>query len=296
MSNQSFVQDQSRPQRGSGHLIQTASWMDGRVVFEHRHVSGKDMESGPSQQPHHRIVLTESGGTARTQIRLEGRTAYEGHDSSGVLTFIPALVERECRYLDADLVLSGIWIAPALHERLAGGEALPPEHALINGNDDVVSTLLVSLRREIVAGQTPGAAYVEHLVALMLLRFADPHRSPPHSVGRGFLHQKALSRVQEYIEAHLGTDISLADLADLLTLPIDTFARQFRATTGLSPYAYVINRRVERAGSLLSETDLQISQIAFELGFSSQSHFTTTFRRVRGMTPQVYRAQWRPES
>jgi AraC family transcriptional regulator len=296
MSNRSFTQDHSCPPGGQDKLIHTVSWMDGSVVFEHRHWSGEEMESGPSRRTHHRIVLTESGGTARTQVRLEGRTVYDGHDSSGVLTFIPALVERECRYRGADLVLSGIWIAPALQERLSGCEALPPERALINGNDDVVSTLLVSLRKEVVAGRRPGAAYVEHLAALMLLRLADPHRRALQSVGRGFLHQKALSCVQEYIEAHLDTDISLADLAGLLALPIDTFARQFRATMGLSPYAYVINRRVERACSLLCETDLPISEIALVLGFSSQSHFTTTFRRTKGVTPQIYRAQWRPES
>jgi AraC family transcriptional regulator len=296
MSNRSFAQDQPRSPGGPGKLIHTASWMDGSVVFEHRHWSGEAVGPSPSRRTHHRIVLTESGGTARTQVRLEGRVVYDGRDQSGALTFIPALVERECRYRDADLIFSGIWIAPALGERLCEGEALPLERALINGNDDVVSTLLVSLRREVVAGRTPGAAYVEHLAALMLLRLADPHQVAPQSVGHGFLHRKALTRVQEYIEAHLDKDISLADLARLLALPIDTFARQFRATTGLSPYAYVINRRVERACALLCQMDLPISEIALCLGFSSQSHFTTTFRRVKGVPPQAYRAQWRPES
>ncbi len=296
MSKRSFAQDQSRPPGGPGKLIYTTSWMDGSVVFEHRHWSGEAVEPGPSQRTHHRIVLTESGGTARTQVRLEGRVVYDGRDHPGVLTFIPALVERECRYRDADLVFSGIWIAPALQERLSGCDPLSPESAMINGSDDVVSTLLVSLSREVVADRVPGAAYVEHLAALMLLRLADSRRRMPQRVRRAFLHQRALSRVQEYIEAHLDADISLADLAGLLALPIDTFGRQFRATTGLSPYAYVIKRRIEQARSLLCETDLPISEIALALGFSSQSHFTTTFRRVMGTTPQAYRMHCSPES
>jgi AraC family transcriptional regulator len=276
--------------------MHTASWMEGSVVFEHRHWSGEAVGPSPSRRTHHRIVLTESGGTAQTQVRLEGRTIYDGQDRPGALTFIPASVERECRYQDADLVFSGIWIDPTIQERLSGCDALPSDRAMINGNDDVVSMLLVSLRREVVAGHIPGAAYVEHLAALMLLRLADPRPAALPSIRRGFLHRKALSCVQEYIDAHLGADISLADLAGLLALPIDTFARQFRATTGLSPYAYVITRRVEQACSLLCETDLPISEIALALGFSSQSHFTTTFRRVKGVTPQIYRAQWRPET
>ncbi|MEO6888566.1 MAG: AraC family transcriptional regulator [Ktedonobacteraceae bacterium] len=296
MSDRSFAQGQFRPPGGPGKLMHTVSWMDGSILFEHRHWSGEEVEPGPSRRTHHRIVLTESGGTARTQVRLEGRAVYDGHDQPGTLTFIPALVERECRYRSADLVFSGIWVAPALQERLSGGDALLPDRAMVNGNDDVVSTLLASLSKEVVAGRTPGAAYVEHLAALMLLRLADPRPAASQSVGRGFLPRKALSYVQEYIEAHLGADISLADLAGLLALPIDTFARQFRATTGISPYAYVITRRVEQACSLLCETDLPISEIALVLGFSSQSHFTTTFRRTQGVTPQAYRAQWHPGS
>lgn len=296
MSDGSFAQGQFRPPGGPGQLMHTVSWMDGDIVFEHRHWSGEEVEPGPSRRTHHRIVLTESGATARTQVRLEGRAVYDGHDRPGALTFIPALVERECRYRSADLVFSGIWVAPALGERLSSGDVLSDDRALVNGNDDVVSTLLVSLRREVAAGRTPGAAYVEHLAALMLLRLADPRPAAPPSIRRGLLHPKALSYVQEYIEAHLEADISLADLAGLLALPIDTFARQFRATMGISPYAYVITRRVERACSLLCKTDLPISEIALLLGFSSQSHFTTMFRRTQGVTPQAYRAQWHPGS
>jgi AraC family transcriptional regulator len=296
MSKRSFAPGQFHPPGGPGKLMHTASWMDGSVVFEHRHWSGEEMEPGPSRRTHHRVVLTESGGTAQTQVRLEGRTVYDGQDRPGALTFIPASIERECRYQDANLVFSGIWIDPIIQERLSGCDTLPSDRAMINGNDDVVSTLLMFLGREVVAGQIPGAAYVEHLVALMLLRLADPRPAASQSVRRGFLHRKALSCVQEYIEAHLSADISLSDLAGLLALPIDTFARQFRTTMGLSPYAYVIKRRVEQACSLLSETDLPISEIALRLGFSSQSHFTTTFRRVKGVTPQVYRVHWHPES
>lgn len=221
---------------------------------------------------------------------------YDGRDRPGALTFIPALVERECRYRDAHLVFSGIWIDPAIAGRLAGGDALLPIPAMVNGNDDVVSTLLSSLSREVAAGRTPGAAYVEHLAALMLLRLAGLHEAVPQRTKSGQLTRKALADVQDYIDANLGEDIALADLAGLLALPLDTFARQFRATTGLPPYAYVIKRRVEQAESLLRGTDMPISEIALALGFSSQSHFTTTFRRGMGLTPQVYRMHSRPES
>lgn len=295
MSKRSFEPGQLRPLGGPGKLIHTASWMSGSVVFEHRHWSGENVDPGPSRRTHHRIVLTESGGTTHTLVRLEGKAVYDGQDRPGALTFIPAAVERECRYREANLIFSGIWIDPTIQERLSRGNNVRLEdRSVINGYDDVVSTLLSSLRREVVTGQRPGAAYIEHLAMLMLLRLADSSQMVSANVRRGLLHQKALSSVQEYIDAHMGADISLADLAGLLALPIDTFARQFRATTGLSPYAYVIKRRVEQACLLLRETDLPISEIALVLGFSSQSHFTTAFRRAKSTTPLVYRAHARP--
>ena len=81
-------------------------------------------------------------------------------------------------------------------------------------------------------------------------------------------------------------------LAALLDMPIDRFARRFKATTGLAPYAYVIARRVRRAEVLLQTTDRDIATIALALGFSSQSHFTTAFRQATGGTPAAYRAQF----
>jgi AraC family transcriptional regulator len=237
MSKRSFAESRFQSPGGPGKLMHTVSWMDGGIVFEHRHWNGEEAEPGPSRATHHRIVLTESGGTSRTHVRLEGRVMYDGRDRPGALTFIPALVERECRYRDAHLVFSGIWIDPAIAGRLAGGDALLPIPAMVNGNDDVVSTLLSSLSREVAAGRTPGAAYVEHLAALMLLHLAGLHEAVPQRTKSGQLTRKALADVQDYIDANLGEDIALADLAGLLALPLDTFARQFRATTGLPPYA-----------------------------------------------------------
>ena len=86
-------------------------------------------------------------------------------------------------------------------------------------------------------------------------------------------------------------EITLAELARLAGMGQDSFARRFRATTGLAPYAYVIEQRMRRAEELLAKGDLDLARIACALGFSSQSHFTTTFRRQRGLTPLAYRRQ-----
>lgn len=79
-------------------------------------------------------------------------------------------------------------------------------------------------------------------------------------------------------------------------LPLDAFARRFKATTGQTPYGYVLERRLIRAESLLADSDRPLGDIALAVGFSSQSHFTATFRRMRVITPRAWRRQFCLES
>jgi AraC family transcriptional regulator len=98
-----------------------------------------------------------------------------------------------------------------------------------------------------------------------------------------------LKRLRDHIETHLDGDLGLADLAGLVGLSPDRFAHGFKASTGLSPHRYVIERRVQRAAELLATTSEPIAAIALAVGCSSQAHLTTLFRQVLGTTPGAYR-------
>jgi AraC family transcriptional regulator len=269
--------------------LRSVSWINSRVVFDHRHWVCADAELRWTA-PHHLILLTERGRTSRTEVRCEGRTVFHGIDRPGSLTFVPAAVERHGSYRDANLFYSAIWIDPAFARGLAGGEQIHALPTFVNGRDPVVGSLMATLSAQVAAGQIPGAIYIEHLVALALLRIAEMGGAAQRSTRAGRINQKALMRVQDYIEANLGYDISLSDLAAVAGMPIDSFARRFKATTGLAPYAYVVERRIKRAEAMLETTHTDIGTVALALGFSSQSHFTTTFRRLRGVTPRTYRS------
>jgi transcriptional regulator GlxA family with amidase domain len=69
------------------------------------------------------------------------------------------------------------------------------------------------------------------------------------------------------------------------------FTRTFRATFGETPHRYLQRRRVERAMSLLRETDRSVTDICFEVGFGSPGTFSRTFRDIVGRSPRAYRKE-----
>jgi AraC family transcriptional regulator len=98
-----------------------------------------------------------------------------------------------------------------------------------------------------------------------------------------------LKRAKEYMEGNLAEPISLADIAAATGLSRMHFAAQFRAATGLRPHEYLLQRRIERARELLLTSRLPLVEIAFEVGFKTQAHFTTVFARFVGETPNAWR-------
>ena len=271
-----------------GAQVLGASWLGGAIVFQHRRWTCRDQASPASRSTHARVTLTDSGRTERTLVRLEGRVAYEGADRPGALSFVPAGIEREYSYRGADLTYTGLWIDAACVDAILGPEAnrVAP---LINGHDRFVRALLTELQASIRSALRPSSLYVEHIAALVLLhlarrgRNAKPRRQEPGLDGRH------VERVRDYVNAHLDAELSVHDLAALVNLPPDRFARSFRAATGRPPYAYVLQQRVACAERLLHTTELSLAEIAQAVGFSSQSHFTSTFRRLSGLTPNACR-------
>ncbi len=98
-----------------------------------------------------------------------------------------------------------------------------------------------------------------------------------------------LKRAAAYIEAHLAETITLTDLAASAGLTRMHFAAQFRAATGFRPHEYLLRQRVERAQHLLDATNAPLAEIALSVGFQTQPHFTTVFKRFTGETP----CRWR---
>jgi AraC-like DNA-binding protein len=106
---------------------------------------------------------------------------------------------------------------------------------------------------------------------------------------RGGLAPGALRRVKDYIDANLGKNIDLATLADTAGLSLFHFARAFKQSEGMTPHGYVLERRLERAQTLLLDTHLSLAEIAYATGFSDQGHLARHFRRRHGVSPGALR-------
>ena len=99
-----------------------------------------------------------------------------------------------------------------------------------------------------------------------------------------------LRRVTQYIQENLQRELRLAELGALVHMSPYHFARLFKRSTGVPPHKFLVRRRIDEARALLEARTVPIAEISRLVGFRTPSHFTTTFRRITGMTPSAYRS------
>ena len=108
----------------------------------------------------------------------------------------------------------------------------------------------------------------------------------------GGLAPGALRKVREHIEAHFAQKVDQSRLAGIARLSTSYFARAFKQSFGMPPHRYVMMRRLAAAGELIRKTSKPLAQVAIEVGFSDQSHFTRIFTRLTGETPGALRRRY----
>jgi len=163
--------------------------------------------------------------------------------------------------------------------------------AAIGVRDPVISQIGLLACKELREGGIGGRLYIESLgtaLAVHLLRqYGTSPRAP--AIYKGGIAARPLQRVISYVNENLEEPLSLAELARVANLSPHHFATVFKASTGMSPHRYVIEKRLERARDLLRRNHHSISEIAYAVGFSSQSHLTAHFRQTAGLTPRGFR-------
>ena len=159
--------------------------------------------------------------------------------------------------------------------------------------DPLISQIAAALHHTLshrAAGSRLYADAMSNALATHLVYHYCTQDSKPTAFS-GQLSQVQLKRVAEYIDEHLAQNLSLAELADVVSLSPFHFARLFKASVGVAPHQYHIRCRVSFAKQLLLKQELSIAQIAYTVGFASQSHFNYHFKRIVGLTPTAFLKQ-----
>jgi AraC family transcriptional regulator len=164
-------------------------------------------------------------------------------------------------------------------------------------NDELLGNLMRAALEFEAHGHFLGPSFLDSLALTISARLFALHEGKHLSQPAGrlkALSKSRLDKVLEYIDAYLSRPIYLAELCEEAGLSRIQFASEFRIATGHPPYAYIIRRRIAVAQKLLRNPNRSIADIALEVGFSSQAHFTDAFRRLCSVTPAEWRNSLRP--
>ena len=239
---------------------------------------------------HYRVSVTLLG--ARVSAHYNGRPIYDGKTRPGMV-----------HIAEPNTKISGLLRSPgeALHLfvpnrflKQLGEEGGTPGLSLrktIFEVDYHIGFLGRAIADSILADDSGSRLYADSLctavVARLLNRFSNgEHKSSGRPRG---LSGWRLKKVREYIDAHLDRPISLQDLADTAGLSRMHFASQFREASGVRPHEYLLQQRIERSKELLLRSQCPIIQVALSVGFETQSHYSTIFKRMVGETPTEWR-------
>lgn len=151
--------------------------------------------------------------------------------------------------------------------------------------------MLKAAAREMRSRWGVSRLYLESLIHVLaghlIRRYTSSRQAGPNIQPK--LSSQDLRLVEEYLDANLDQNLGIDKIAKIVGMGSHRLLAALRNTTGNSLHQYLILKRIRRAKELLARTDRNLAEIAFDLGFASQSHFGAVFNRLTSMTPGHYR-------
>lgn len=267
---------------------QQAIW-NGVRVHRARVVAGRLLEHANS---FHEVNINLGGKLTTEKVSANG-TFVRTKAAAGNLCLTPA-GQIIGAFWDKPLDNMGISLDPNFVARTAAENRFNAgfEFAEIYRKEDsliqhIGLALLAEAESQTPAGRLYADSLIQTLTLHLLKNYSTAHLKQENT--HGGLSGYKLRRVQEFINANLEEDLSLAEIAEVADLSQFHFARAFRTSTGLTPQQYLMRQRIERAKQLLAKDDTPIIEISLQTGFKNQSHFTTLFRKYTKYTPKLWR-------
>jgi AraC family transcriptional regulator len=262
------------------------------VFFNHYHHPA--YESPEFQYTQHIIGITGNKHPMRSEHRFDGGVQTH-YCQPGEVLFIPARVSYSSNWEKAGN-FSLIGFFPNFFEQITNESVRVKQIELIPQiglNDSFIRQIGIALKADVEAGYPAGKIFGESLATALVIHLIKHYSAwqvklPSESAGS--LSKYQLQTIQDYISAHLNQNISLSELAGIINLSQYHFSRLFKQSTGITPHQYLTRCRIDKAKQLLSNTELTITDITFEIGFTNHSSFTRLFRKYVGVTPSSFRA------
>lgn len=103
---------------------------------------------------------------------------------------------------------------------------------------------------------------------------------------------REMRRVKHYLDTHVAELVSIGEMAALIYRSPDYLIRHFKEETGLTPYQYLLKRKLQVAANLLRDTTLSVGEIAMQLGYEDAHYFSGLFKKETGVPPRQYRKDY----
>ncbi len=238
-------------------------------------------------------VLAIALRPTEARLTVDGEPVHDGPVPAGFATLTAPGVAATI-HLRGPCDLLHLFIPGQRLREIAGGDAearMPDDAGRCSAGvaDPLIERLAWLLLKGGGAGEMHMSdQYVDGLAVGIVSRLLDCSRAREVRAPHGLVKWR-LKRVQAYIEEKLSERLSLADLAGSAGLSRMHFAAQFRVATGMRPHEYVVRRRIQKAQEILLSTSMPLVEVALSVGFQTQAHFTTVFRRLLGETPGRWR-------
>jgi AraC family transcriptional regulator len=244
----------------------------------------------------HTIVLTSNNQSHNSKVFAEGRTypqPFCNHQTKHVVVFpayLPLSIIWDCPLETTHYYLDPLFVSQIAHE------SLNPDKVEINITKLIVSDPLLwqissSLTAILENARHNSSFYADAMATAMSAHLVQFYATRHHTLReyQDGLPSIRLKRAIEYINEHLGENLSLTEIAAQVDMSHYYFCRLFKQSVGMTPHKYLIQQRVEKSKSLLRQRELTIFDIAADCGFANPSHFAKYFRRYTGISPQEFR-------